>query len=317
MSLQQGRKKNMHNIAVIDIGGTAIKYGLMTPEGTLKQQGSMPTKAREDGADGIVEKVIGIVKEYQQHFYVDAVGIDTAGIVKPGQDGEIVFAGGESFPGYSGTRLGKLVREATGLPCVVENDVNAAAIGEYTQGAARGAKSAFVMTVGTGIGGCLILDGKIWHGASYSAGEAGFMRVHGDQRIFEEIASTRAMLQEAAYTHNVSPAELTGEQVFAWARRGDADAQAAIVHFAQNLSEGIANICCLLNPEIIVLGGGIMAQRQMLAPLITREVERLVPEAMRKNTRIDYALLGNTAGMIGVGQLARQLQILADGNVTK
>ena len=212
----------MHNIAVIDIGGTAIKYGLMTPEGTLKQQGSMPTKAREDGADGIVEKVIGIVKEYQQHFYVDAVGIDTAGIVKPGQDGEIVFAGGESFPGYSGTRLGKLVREATGLPCVVENDVNAAAIGEYTQGAARGAKSAFVMTVGTGIGGCLILDGKIWHGASYSAGEAGFMRVHGDQRIFEEIASTRAMLQEAAYTHNVSPAELTGEQVFAWARRGDA-----------------------------------------------------------------------------------------------
>ena len=104
----------MHNIAVIDIGGTAIKYGLMTPEGTLKQQGSMPTKAREDGADGIVEKVIGIVKEYQQHFYVDAVGIDTAGIVKPGEDGEIVFAGGESFPGYSGTRLGKLVREATG-----------------------------------------------------------------------------------------------------------------------------------------------------------------------------------------------------------
>ena len=213
--------------------------------------------------------------------------------------GEIVFAGETSFPGYSGTPLGKLVREACGVPCVVENDVNAAALGEYWQGAAKGASSAFMMTVGTGIGGCFILEGKAWHGAGFSAGEAGFMRLHGEQRIFEEAASTRAMLVEAAASHNVSPAELTGEQVFAWALAGDADAVLAIEHMVDNLAEGIANIYCLLNPEVFVLGGGVMAQQDYLRPRLEQRLEALVVPAMRTSTRLEFARLGNDAGMVG------------------
>ena len=118
----------MNNIVTLDIGGTAIKYGLVAADGKYVEQGSQPTQARTEGGAGIVQKAIAIVQGYQERFYVDAVGIDTAGVVAPGEDGTIVFAGEDSFPGYSGTQLGKAVREATGLPCVVENDVNAAAL---------------------------------------------------------------------------------------------------------------------------------------------------------------------------------------------
>lgn len=283
----------------IDIGGTAIKYGLADEQGNFLGKKNRPTLAREEGGEGIVRKVIEIVRQYQHAYAVAGVAIDTAGIVDPGEDGEIVFAGETSFPGYTGTKLGKIVRETCGIPCVVENDVNAAAFGEYCCGAARGAGSAFVMTVGTGIGGCFILDGKIWHGAGFSAGEAGFMRLHGEYRILEEAASTRAMLIEAAASHNMSPAELTGKMVFDWARAGDVDAVLAIEHMADTLSEGIASIYCLLNPEVFVLGGGIMAQQDYLRPRIEERLEELVVPAMRKHTRLEFAQLGNDAGMTG------------------
>ena len=292
----------MSNYIVIDIGGTYMKYGLAAEDGTFKQRGKMPTRAKTDGADGIVEKCAGIAKEYLGHFYADGIGISTAGIVNP-QEGSIVFAGEGSFPGYTGTQLGARVAEAAGLPCIVENDANAAAVGEGWRGAAKGAASAFVMMVGTGVGGALLLDGRPYHGAGYSSGEAGFMRVHGEHRIFEELASTRAMLQEAAFSHNVSPAELTGEQVFAWARQGDADAIAAIAHFADNLAEGVANITVLLNPAVFVLGGGVMAQQAILGPRIQQRVEQLVPEALRQGTRLAFARLGNDACLYGMLKL--------------
>lgn len=292
----------MSNFIVIDIGGTYMKYGLVSEDGTFKQRGKMPTRAKTDGADGIVEKCAGIAKEYLGHFYADGIGISTAGIVNP-QEGSIVFAGEGSFPGYTGTQLGARVAEAAGLPCIVENDANAAAVGEGWRGAAKGAASAFVMMVGTGVGGALLLDGKPYHGAGYSSGEVGFMRVHGEHRIFEEIASTRAMLQDAAFSHNVSPAELTGEQVFAWARQGDADAIAAIAHFADNLAEGVADIIALLNPEVFVLGGGVMAQQAILGPRIQQRVEQLVPEALRQGTRLAFARLGNDACLYGMLKL--------------
>ena len=288
----------MKKYVTIDIGGTAIKYGLTDRQGNFTAKKNRPTLAREEGGEGIVRKVVEIVRQYQAEMPIAGVAIDTAGIVNP-VTGEIVFAGENSFPGYSGMPLGKLVHEACGIPCVVENDVNAAALGEYWQGAAKGAESAFMMTVGTGIGGCFILDGKAWHGAGFSAGEAGFMRLHGEPRIFEEVASARAMLVEAAASHNVSLAELTGEQVFAWAFAGDADAVVAIEHMVDNLAEGIANIYCLLNPEVFVLGGGIMAQQDYLRPRIEQRLETLLVPAMRTATRLEFARLGNDAGMVG------------------
>ena len=116
----------MNAYAVIDIGGTAIKYGCATEEGQFLEKASCPTQA---GEGGIPEKVIAIVQNMASRHALAGVAIDTAGIVRPGEDGEIVFAGEATFPGYSGTKLGRLVREAVHLPVLVENDVNAAALG--------------------------------------------------------------------------------------------------------------------------------------------------------------------------------------------
>ena len=235
----------MNAYAVIDIGGTAIKYGCATEEGQFLEKASCPTQA---GEGGIPEKVIAIVQNMASRHALAGVAIDTAGIVRPGEDGEIVFAGEATFPGYSGTKLGRLVREAVHLPVLVENDVNAAALGEAWLGAARGASSAFMITVGTNLGGCFVQQGRIWHGASFSAGEIGYLRLHNEKRILEDVASTRAMIREAAFSHNMSPSEITGEMVFDWAREGDEEALDAIQDLAHNLGEGLAAVCCLLNP---------------------------------------------------------------------
>ena len=158
----------MRAYAVIDIGGTAIKYGCATEEGQFLEKASRPTRA---GAVSIPDVVLAIVKDMAARHELAGIAIDTAGIVRPGEDGEIVFAGETTFPGYSGTKLGRIVRETMQLPVLVENDVNAAALGEVWRGAARGASSAFMITVGTNLGGCFVQQGRIWHGASFSAGE--------------------------------------------------------------------------------------------------------------------------------------------------
>ena len=143
----------MRAYAVIDIGGTAIKYGCATEEGQFLEKASRPTRA---GAVSIPDVVLAIVKDMAARHELAGIAIDTAGIVRPGEDGEIVFAGETTFPGYSGTKLGRIVRETMQLPVLVENDVNAAALGEVWRGAARGASSAFMITVGTNLGGCFV-----------------------------------------------------------------------------------------------------------------------------------------------------------------
>lgn len=289
----------MKNYAVIDIGGTSIKYGCATDEGRFLEKSACPTRAREDGGAAIPQKVIALVKDLSQRHELAGVAIDTAGIVRPGDDGEIVFAGEATFPGYSGTKLGRIVREVVKLPVLVENDVNAAALGEVWLGAAKGAASAFMITVGTNLGGCFVQDGKIWHGASFSAGEIGYLRLHGEKRILEDVASTRALIREAAFSHNMSPSEITGEMVFDWAMEADEDALSAIAVLADNLGEGLVAVCCLLNPEVIVLGGGVMAQQEILGPMLQQRLEALVMPAMREHTHLAFARLGNDAGMLG------------------
>lgn len=282
----------------IDIGGTNIKYGLANEEGTLLERGERPTLAREEGSTGIVSKVIDIARDYGKSHNLEGVAIATAGIVNA-KDGSIAFAGEKSFPGYTGTKLRSLVEDALGIPCAVENDVNAAALGEYWLGAGKNAASIFMMAVGTGIGGCLLMDGKVFHGAGGSAGEIGFMRFPGQDVIFEEIASTRALVEHTAAACSMNPAELTGEKVFQMASEGKAAAVSAVEAMAENLGGGIAQICCLLNPEVILLGGAVMKQEAVLGPMLQKHIEANVLPAMRMGTRIAFAKLGNDAGMLG------------------
>lgn len=303
------------NFICVDIGGTSIKYGLAAG-GRLQEKGSVPTEGRTAGAQGVAKKVLAIIDAFRGRNPA-GVAISTLGIVDS-VTGRILYAG-PSIKDYTGLELKALVEDSAGIPCSVENDVNCAGLGEYWMGAGRGARSLVCMTVGTDVGGCILFNGRLWRGANYSAGEVGDMRLaHGR---FGDLASMRRMVQRAARAHGMSESSIDGETVFSWARAGDADAVNAIAGLIAPLAEGIANICYMLNPERIVLGGAVMAQQQYIAPRLAADLEEAVPRAFRSATQIAFAELGNDAGMMGALYhfLMRRRDMQAksgDGNLT-
>jgi predicted NBD/HSP70 family sugar kinase len=307
----------MANYIGIDIGGTAIKYGLITGGGEFLHRGSVPTEVVTKGVPQFLEKLVAIVKGYQQGRDkaveelrtspanpevlawaepLKGVGIATAGVVDP-ETGKILFASA-SFPGYEGTNLKKIIEQRCLFPCTVENDVNAAALGEFWQGAGRGARSLFCITVGTGIGGALILDGKLVRGATYSAGEIGYTKI-GEPGTLESLAATSALIREVAAAKNLDPQELDGQKIFAWAQDGDEVATAALDKMIARLAAGIANDCYIVNPELIILGGGIMAQTKYIGPRLDAELKKVLLPLIYKGTQGVFAKLGNDAGMAG------------------
>lgn len=284
----------MREFAVIDIGGTGIKYGVIKENGEILEKFTTNTEAHKGGMS-IINKVKGLIKSLQDKYEIKGICVSTAGMVCP-KEGKIVYAG-PTIPNYTGIEVKKILEEEFSLPCCVENDVNCAALGEFNKGAAKGAKSMACLTIGTGIGGALILDGKIVHGFSNSAGEIGYMLVNGEQ--IQNIASTTALVRNVATRKNISEGELSGKDILDAYNRGDKICVEEVNKLADNLALGISNIAYLINPEVIVLGGGIMAREEVFRPLIETYLKKYLIESVFNNTRIEFAKLKNTAGMIG------------------
>lgn len=278
-----------------DIGGTAIKYGLIDEQGNFKLKQTVPTEAQL-GADHLVAKIKSIIYKYIQQFSLKGIAISTAGIVDY-KRGEIIYAYPQNFPGYSGTKWKVILESEFNIPCSVENDVNCASLGELWLGAGKDKSSLFCITVGTGVGGCAVVDKQIIHGATNSAGEIANMRLPNG--IFEQIASTTKLVKDVASAKNIDISEVNGKQIFAWAKAGDEISQQAIENLVENLADGITNIVAILNPQVIILGGGIMAQGEYLQPLIDRALKQKLLPSVHEKTQIAFAKLGNDAGMLG------------------
>ena len=280
----------------IDIGGTAIKYGVADAAGTFRTRGSVPTEAKEQGGTGIVQKVFAIVREAQQTHAVKGVAISTAGMVDP-KAGCIVYALADAIPDYTGTDWKALMHDAFGLPASVENDVNCAALGELWRGAGQGCSSLFAMTIGTSIGGCLIVDGKVVHGASQSAGEIAYMRVPGG-RLHERCSAT-CLVASVCRTKGLPAGSIDGHAVFDLLRKGDPDAAEEVTALIDALADAITNVIAVANPERIVLGGGIMAQEEVLRPPLEEALRDRLPPLVYEATTIAFAATQNDAGMLG------------------
>ena len=281
----------------LDIGGTSIKYGLADETGHFFQKGVRATGLPKKGIPYLLAQITDIIQTYQKDYEVAGAALDTAGIVdaKTG----VILMGARNFPGYTGTNLKQLVETTCRIPCTVENDVNAAGLGEYWLGAGQKVKSLVCITVGTGIGGCVILNGHLLRGISGSAGEIGYMRISGTENDLEASAAVPWLIQTVAEVRRLPPEELNGEKIFNWAKQGDVASIQAIDIMLQRLAAGIGNICCLLNPELILLGGGIMAQQDYLRPRLEASLLKALSPQLRGKTRIDFARLGNDAGMTG------------------
>lgn len=274
--------------ACIDIGGTSIKYAMLTEHGQILMQDQIPTNVEKDGSGDIPRKIAAIVCDLQDECgKAEGVAVCSPGLIDA-ERGEVIFAGA-NFPGYSGMKLREELEALTNLPCTVENDVNAAGLGESWLGAGKGARSAFCVFVGTGIGGALVLDGKLVHGASAAAGEIGFLPLAAGS--LEEMASVTALLKKTGAA--------TGEEVFKQAGNGDEKALAALEDMARKIACGLAGICCIVNPEVLIMGGAVMSQQEFFEPRLDKYLREMLPPALLTNTRIAFAQLGTAAGFTG------------------
>lgn len=286
----------MDKYICLDIGGTAIKYGLADSRGRLFNKDSIPDKIATDGVDVFLDQILGLISSYQKYFKIQGAAISMAGMVNP-QTGEMMHAASH-FPGLTGVNLMQLVTNRLHLPCRVENDVNCAALGEYWHGQGKGAKSMFCLTFGTGIGGAFILDGKLWTGCSCTAGEVGYAKLGGRTR-WEDAASVSALVEKAAKLKGVEPSTLNGKIICEQVRHGDKALHRLLRETVHQWAPGIAGICYILNPERVILGGGIMAQQELLEPMLKDSLKKELIPLIYDRTTVAFAQLGNDAGLIG------------------
>lgn len=282
----------MRNFACIDIGGTSIKYGVLTEDIHFLTKSHTDTEAHLGGPH-IIEKVKAIIKDFQKDYVIEGICISTAGMVDT-EKGNIVYAS-SLIPNYTGTLIKQILEENFSLPCEVENDVNCAGLAESISGAGKGSKSCICLTIGTGIGGCMVYNNHIFHGFSNSAFEVGYM--HIPDGIFQDLAATTALVKNVAKRKNLPAVD--GKFVFAHARENDVICNEEIDRMLHYLSLGIANICYVINPETIILGGGIMAQKDFLAPKLQEALKKAMLPVLFNNTTVTFASQGNDAGMLG------------------
>ncbi len=280
----------------IDIGGTAIKYGILNEPSDLSGVGSIPTNAQLGGANVLKTVCDTASALYSSEPDARGVCVSSAGIIDS-ESGTVIEANPALMPSYKGVNIKKAVTERTGLPCSIENDVNCAALAEYHHGAARNSSSALILTVGTGIGGAFIKDGKMLSGHTFSACEVGYIHLEGGS--FEELAATSILVKRvSALFPDVK--EIDGRWVFAMAEeKHDQICIDEINRLCHNLALGISDLCYVLNPEVVVIGGGIAHQSEYLKPLIDHEISGLLIPIIRDNTRITFAENLNHAGMLG------------------
>jgi len=284
----------MRNILAIDIGGTAIKYGVLNEAGTLLFERKTATEAMKGGRH-LVEKVCTLIQEAVDAHQISGVSIATPGIVDT-EKGEMLWAN-DNLPGYQGTQWKHVISSRFDIPCEVENDAYCAGIAEYHSGALQGVGVGLCLTIGTGIGGALLIDGKVFHGASFSAAEIGYLIL--PQGSFEAVGSAKPLVENVAAARGLAPDEVNGYDILQQAKAGDPIASDAIANMCDILGTGIANICYVVNPEVIAIGGGISTEKEYLYPQIRAAIDQyLMPDFAQKVT-LRFAEHENLAGILG------------------
>ena len=260
----------MKNYVCIDIGGTSIKYGVINEELDFLVTNEMDTEAKK-GGENILNKIIEIVTMYKDDYKIDGICISTAGMVDC-EKGEIIHSS-SLIPNYTGTKIKSVIEEKFNIQCEVENDVNCAALAEHFAGGAKGSNISLCLTIGTGIGGAIIVNNEVYHGAFGSGGEVGYMNMMGS--TFQDLGASSVLVKKVAKMKGISEKDINGKYIFDKAKKGDIDCVKAIDELIEVLGQGIANICYIINPEVVVLGGGIMAQKEYLYDKIRSSMDKI------------------------------------------
>lgn len=303
----------------VDLGGTNIKVGLVTAEGQVVQRHGLATQA-ERGARAVARRICQAVRECMEEAGVGASSVRGLGVGSPGtidmENGVVLFS--PNLPGWRDTPLRRLIQDDLRMPCLLDNDANVAALAEQWVGAGRGATSLVLLTLGTGIGGGIVLDGRIWHGANGVAGEIGHMSIDpdgppcgcGNRGCLEAHASATAMVRRMREAiRSGVPTSLAGradsfsaEDIHQAALAGDAAARQNIELTGRYLGLGVSNIMHIINPQVIAFSGGVTAAGEMLMAPLLDEVEKRTLEASRARVKVCFAELPHDAGIIGAAR---------------
>lgn len=288
-------------VLALDLGGSAIKHGLVEDGRLMDGYQSTPSDGHL-GGPALLARAEQVAAAYAGY---ERIGVCSTGQINP-QSGLVTFAN-ENIPHYTGTDLRGFFARRFCVPVAVENDVNAMAIAEGECGAARGFADYICLTYGTGIGGAIVIGGRLYHGAGYSAGELGHLVTHvggrpcacGGRGCYEQYASGKA-LSRAAKAAGL--AETTGEALLA--RPGDETARQVLEAWLEELAAGLLSVLYTFNPACLVLGGAVMENPAMLRRVEAEVRARLMPSF--GGVRFVSAGLGNAAGLLGAAYLAER-----------
>lgn len=314
----------MHAIGV-DIGGTKIAAGVVDEKGQILAQTRVSTEP--DDASSIDRAIAEVYRELSKDHEIGAVGLAAAGFVSADRT-SVNFAPNIAWRDYPiAERVGALI--GTDVPIVVENDANAAGWAEFRFGVGQDASDMLMLTVGTGLGGAVIVDNQLVRGRWGVAAEVGHMRVvpsgHycgcGHEGCWEQYASGSALVRDAraaaiarprdaAHLLDLvdgKPDEINGPLVTMAAQSGDPLSIELLAELGRWIGEGAASVAALLDPEIIVIGGGVGAAGDLLVKPAREAYGQALPaRGHRPEARIDLAALGNEAGIVGAADLARR-----------
>ena len=315
----------MANYVGIDLGGTNIKAGVVTDEGKLLNKVTCKTNADRPMED-IIHDMGKLAADAIKDAGLQVSDIEAIGIGSPGtpdnDEGLLVYSNNLPF-GMAPMR--KLIREVIDLPVYIDNDANCAAMAEAVAGAAKGAKDSVTITLGTGVGAGVIVDGHIYSGFNQAGSEfghtvlvsGGIQCPCGRKGCFEQYASASAlarMTREAGEKNKDSLINKVYEEEGEWnariafiaMREGDKTAEEVVDTYTSYLADGLANAINAFMPEILVVGGGVCNEGDpLLIPMREKTMSRPYFGPGVKKTRIELAMMGNDAGIVGAAMMGK------------
>ena len=302
----------------IDIGGTSIKYSLVEETGTPLFEDKIPSQATvsKEAVIAQIQKAIQDTMDFaiSKEIKISGIGIGTPGIIDNTQ--RIILGGAENIKGWENLNLADIIEKEFNLPVFLANDANAMALGETLYGAGRGCENIVFLTIGTGIGGAIIIDGKLFSGYDNRGGELGHVPFIADGKqcacgsigCFEAYASTSALInwfreqtKDADKKHFQE--EINGELIVRLYKEGDPVAKNCMEKHCDFVGHGIGGFINIFSPELVIIGGGISEAGEFYIEKIRTSAFRYAMADCAINTKIVAAELGNKAGYIGAASL--------------
>ncbi|MEQ9667390.1 ROK family protein [Coleofasciculus sp. G2-EDA-02] len=292
-----------NDVIGIDLGGTAIKLGRFQKDGTCVQSLTVATP-QPSTPKAVVEVMADAIAQLNPNHSVIAIGVGTPG---PADAAGRIARVAINLNNWHDIPLADWLEAKTGCPTIIANDANCAGLGEAWLGAGRPFRHLIMLTLGTGVGGAIILDGKLFVGSQGAAGELGLITLNpegpacnsGNQGSLEQYLSIGAIRRRIGK----EPAELGR-----LANGGNLEALNFWKYYGRDLGAGLASLIYVLTPEAIIIGGGVSASANFFLPAAWAEIERRVLPSSRTGLQLLTATLGNQAGMVGAAKLALQMR---------